>query len=390
MLIHNFYNDLLLSMITLNENYLFASNPGFFINNNIQKKPKSFIQRYEFNIASRVHTIGDYRDAATFEFPTSIISLGSSDLIFPGQSAGMIGHHAIEVINEVPVLYDNETRNTLYLREEQKAIQIAQQINCESQLHAKEIESIIKSFLPVNKYVQFLEFTSFLEIPLGFLDSNDMNPHHHDISNIFQRVDLTTGDAIFCFAIHYKPFIRLNSCTSDVSDMTARSFPVICDYIYVIQEPVWLFTEFYPKEPERINISFTMPNVPISDIILTYGTPLRINDINYKIKRNYIVGPDDECIENIEDTVGGKRIKIIKPVQDLKFEEAPVKINKGSKSLVLHPNVLPETVTEVTFEYNETNNFVLLIFPNISIWEVWKPELTSPLIIQFLTSDNDL
>ncbi len=384
MKIHSFYSDLLLSTRVLLENYLLNSSSFFYQENVIEKEPRNFINHWEFNIGNRTRQIGDYKEAGQVELPSCIVRLESETNIF-GQTSGLVGHHKIMDVNEVPVLYNNDTYKTVWVRENQTTIDVTTQINCESQFQAKEIELTIKRFMPLDKYIQFLKFTSFFELPIEFLDSVNMNPNSHSIENLFHKMDTKTGTPIYCYSIAYEPILRMTSCTSEITDSTARTFGVTSTFSFLIQSPQWIFSDADTSIPERVGISYGWGEFePISDMSQRWGEPFLYEGTKFKPKRNFIVRSiREEFIEETTDeTRDGYDINIKFPKEDFLINKQPVKINKGAVSEILCPNVM-EPETNLKYFHDEENNAIIINIPQKE-WAQWQPKLTRPVIIQFL------
>ena len=113
------------------------------------------------------------------------------------------------------------------------------QINCASMAQANEVVHQIKRFLPPQKFCQIFPFESFVQIPAEFFGPLN-NPDIHDIENLYLRYDGTTGEKNYFYRSFFKPHVQLNSVSADLSDNSARSFPVTCDFSYLIQLPMWL------------------------------------------------------------------------------------------------------------------------------------------------------
>lgn len=382
MLIHNFFSDVLLSVRTLFENYLFDFKTEFFQNNIVEKTPKAFIQSYQYSLGNRNYMIGDYKRSAQLEFPTAIITLGTDETAF-GKQASLIGHHQIMHVNEIPVLFNNDTNKIIYLREEQTLISIQVQINCESQLQAKEIEHQIKRFLPVNKFIQFLKFTSFIELPTRFINKDSFNPLRHNITNLFYRTDPQTGDPNYCFSISYKPLIKLNSCQADISDPAARSWPVNLDFSYHIQTPMWIYAENEPGQAERINISIAFGEwEPIVDTIQQWGNPLEFAGQNFKPRFSFIVRREsDVTLMRSEDGSETSMLISMPNTPEYKFYLHPLKLFKSPNSVIIKPK--EEMDSDISYTINDEKNELQLIFKN-NTYDSWTPNSTKPLILQFL------
>ena len=283
MYIHNFYSDLLLSIRVLFDTHIFEND--------------KYIKRYEFNIGNRTFQLPkDYKP--NFDFPNIIVSLNDETPTF-GQRPEISQHIAGFNIDQTPVLYDLTNENILYVQEEMVNIPISATINCESQLQAKEVANVIKRWLPVNKFIQFLEFTSFLEVSQKFLDDNYFHIDQDQIVNLYTKLNHRTGQIDYCFSMRYFPFMRLDSIATAVPDSTQRSFQATVDFTFMIQFPLFLYNDRMPGTIERIDISISSTSgfEPICD----YPSSKIINQtssdiVNLKkgyIRRNYVVYEDD-------------------------------------------------------------------------------------------------
>ena len=282
MYIHSFYADLLLSTRVLFDNNIFQ-NPNY-------------IKKYEFNIGNRaIQLPKDFN--TTYEFPNIVTTLNDESLSMgqrPDVSLSIAGFN----VDQVPVLYDPVNLNILYVQEEMVNVPISITINCESQLQAKEAANVVKRWLPFNKFIQFLEYTSFLEISLQFLDDNLFKLNDGNIINLYTKLNKRSGRVEQCFSMTYKPFIRLDSVSTSIPDSTLRSFQVSVDITYMIQFPLFLYNDQQPKQAiERIDFDMNASAgfEPINDT----PTAKMINN-NSKddlkkgyIKRQYLVFDDN-------------------------------------------------------------------------------------------------
>lgn len=248
--IHNYYSDLLLSIRSMFDNYIF---------------PPDYIKSYDFNIASRSFAI--HKDFETqFEFPACIATLNDDHYVF-GERPNVI-HHQVgpSNINQIPVLLNYENQRRLVVQEEQVQTSISVIINCESQLQAKDVEHRVKRWLPLSKWIQFLEFVSFLEVPTEYLQTLGFKPHDHQILNLFTRLDKDKGEVDYCYSLKYKPHIRLENINTSIGDASQRSFPVNIEVNYLTQLPMFMFCDKEPATIEAINVIYSrFGNEPIAD-----------------------------------------------------------------------------------------------------------------------------
>lgn len=425
MIIHNFFSDVLLSVLNLYENYIFHTKP-YFRDRLVDSIPESFFKSVQFNIGNRNYQIGDYKEAGQLEFPTGLFTFVSDETAF-GKTAALIGHHRIMDVNEILGTYNKQTRHEIRMREEQAILYLTVQINCESQLQANEVVHQIKRFLPPGKYVQLMPYSSFMEIPNFMFDNKANNPNIHDIDNLFLKYDDTVGDSTYYFQTYYKPMIRLNSANADISDSGMRSYTVLCDFSYLIQLPMWLFDTNDSEKITRINLGFMIDKEPSSiivdnDFLNLDNKEIMINDIQYVVRDKYIVDynssnfKDNKIIlpkpkENFIISVGkvtnkkslvvdNKKIETQKPIfvdiydliNSTLTSQKPQSENKNNlNTKITNNNINFEILDSKFYEIQQnqtTNNEDIIIF----IDDNTKPTLNNPVIIKFLSpqSNEDL
>jgi phosphoenolpyruvate synthase/pyruvate phosphate dikinase len=249
MQIHNYYSDLLLSVRSLFDNIVFGPN---------------IIKHYDFNIANRAFAI-DKEYKTQFEFPACIVTLNDDQYIF-GERPNVIQRVGPENKMQHNALYNLDNHRTVVVQEEHVQTSISIIINCESQLQAKDVEFTVKRCLPTSKYIQILEFTSFLEIPFNYLTALEFDLYGHKILNLFTKLSENTGKVEHCFSMAYKPHIRLESINTSIADSSTRSFPVNIEVSYLTQMPMFIFASQEPKAVETINLYYSrLGNDPIAD-----------------------------------------------------------------------------------------------------------------------------
>lgn len=144
--------------------------------------------------------------------------------------------------------------------------------------------------------IQLFPFSSFQQIPGYFFNSEYNDPNKHSIENLYMKYVPETGGISYYFQIHYKPIFRFNSVTAEISDNSARSFPVLCDISYLIQMPQWLFDTYDGSKITRINLGLSASD-SISSIVadnnfLSEGNKsFTINGVEYIIVNRYIIDP---------------------------------------------------------------------------------------------------
>jgi hypothetical protein len=332
-----------------------------------------YIKRYEFNIGNRTFQL-PYDLKPNFEFPNMIVTLNDENSAFgqkPEVSQNIKGWN----IDQVPVLWNETNNSIIYVQEEMILVPITSSINCESQLQAKEVANVIKRWLPNNKFIQFLEFVSFLELSKDFLSINDFNPDIQKINNIYQKINKRSGDLEYCFGMHYKPFIRLDSISTTIPDSSQRSYQVTSEVTYMIQEPLYLYNDQLPNSPvERINFALGVSSgfEPISTIpafkILTNTTA----DDSGFIKKKIIFYEDLSILDNrLIDMVvllknetykKSDNFTVYKKVDDIFY----IRINDKKYQIAL--SALSETPSKISINDDDTLSITMDSNYNITVY----------------------
>jgi len=333
----------------------------------------------------------DYKP--NFEFPNMIVMLNDDTPTF-GQKTSVIQNLGYFNIDQTPVLYNSITGEVISVQEEVVNIPITCTINCESQFQAKELAAIIRKWLPINKFIQFLQFTSFLEVSLKYLDDNHFNPAIQHINNLYTKLNKRTGEIDHCFSLCYKPFIQLNSISTSIPDSAQRSFQTITDLTYMIQRPLSIFNEKQPKLIEKLTISIT-PTAGF-ETINDYPSSHIINNLSLDVKelekgfvRRIFIHPDDNSVEKevILDQV------IINKNEISKTSANGMSVTKGVTdhfhiSLKNNPNQYKIKIDSVPVNFYIDSNYKLDLAPDladniiISLLEIFQT-----ITIQFNTSD---
>jgi hypothetical protein len=249
----------------------------------------------------------DYKP--NYEFPNMMVSLNDDSPSYgqrPDVSQKLPGYN----VDQTPVVYNQTTEMVLYVQEEMVNVPITCVINCESQFQAKEVANIVKRWLPINKFIQFLHFISYLEVSPEFLSTDLFDPSVHSIINLYTKLNKRTGEIDYCYSVQYDPFIRLDSITSAIPDSSQRSFQVNIDLTYMLQMPLSMFSDLAPGTIEKIDILINPSSgfEPIND----YPSSKIINYLNSDVaslrngfvRRTFIVSEDnsEEAITEL-DTV---------------------------------------------------------------------------------------
>jgi hypothetical protein len=274
MQIHNYYSDLLLSIRSLFDNIIFQPNT---------------IKHYDFNIANRTFAI-DKEYKTQFEFPACIVTLNDDQYLF-GERPNVIQQAGPENKMQHIALYNLDNRKEIVLQEEHVQTNISIIINCESQLQSKDLEFIIKRVLPVNKYIQVLQFTSFLEITYDYLEALDFDLYGHKILNLFTKLNENTGKIEYCYSMTYKPHIRLESINTSIADASTRSFPVNIELSYLTQMPMYIFAASDPGIVETVNVHYSkfgydpIADYPVQKIISVFKDIMLEEDLGSPIPK---------------------------------------------------------------------------------------------------------
>lgn len=338
MFIHNFYGDLLLTVRVLFDQHIFQN--------------RNYIKRYEFNMGNRAIQLPvDFKP--NFEFPNIIVTLNDETTTF-GQKTDVSLNLGLGNMDQTPVLYNPANNDVLSVQEEMVNIPITCTINCESQFQAKEIFVLIKRWLPISKFIQLFEYTSYLEVSPEFLSDNHFNPAIHQISNLYVKLNKRTGEIDYCFSLTYKPFIRLDSVSSSIPDSTQRSFQVVVDFTYMVQRPLYLFNDRLPSNVEGMNISIDPAGgfEPISDYpagkMVNYLADDIANQENGFVRRSFVVSDEspktvrkalwDQIIlepPEISETSASGRLSGIKGSDDYLYLTTNVNgVTKNFKALI--------------------------------------------------------
>lgn len=361
--IHNYFSDVLKSITYLFDNYIF--------------EPET-ITHYEFNIANRAFSLfkNDYRP--NFEFPNAIITLNEDQFIF-GERSGGIQRLLPKNFNQIEVLHDENTGRKIFLQEDQVTLGTTVQINCESQLQAKNLEFRIKRFLPITKYIQIIGFTTFLQISSHLLKSLDFDWNTHNINNLFIRYDKSAGKFNQYFSVYYKPIIRLENSTTNIADSVQRSFTINLDISFLLQLPIFIYCEKDYPVIENINIDFNKFN----EEPITENTMKSIlgneNDTKRPVIRNLIIHSEDDY-EIIDENIVNLIVRSNK--EDFVFDthfQYRFHGHFGNVYDNIKPNYINVEENYVTFEFKK------------SFWdEHLKPSVTHPIILQIIEPLNDL
>lgn len=221
MKIHCFYNDLVLSLRSFFDRVIF---------------PGGVIKNYQFNFGNRSIQV---KYDTKFELPSIIINYRTSRPMF---------YHPFTIqkspvgmnCNTIPVLYDYNKRLTLLLHEETFEFNIEVLINCESQLSALQLEHTLQNSMVLNKFLHFYKFYSFLEIDQRFINSDMFDVNNDHILNLYQKYNRLNDTTDHCFAVQYKPLLRMDNVDIQLGSTEQRSFQVVLGLTMMNPVPVYL------------------------------------------------------------------------------------------------------------------------------------------------------
>ncbi|MFW6246965.1 MAG: hypothetical protein ACOC22_02185, partial [bacterium] len=322
----------------------------------------------------------DYKP--NISLPAAIVKLEEERFTF-GERPTVISRQHVPNCNQIPILSDPETKKMIYQQEEHTTINVSVTINCESQFQAKEVEYQIKRYLPIEKYIQLLTFTSFLEIPRDLLLTLDMNFNDREITNLFMRFNKNLGQSEYCYSVKYEPLIRLSSSSVNISSSNQRSFAANINLEYMIQIPMWICSWDEPGTIERIAIDFyRFSHEPISENsvrpILNLTPDDKYDKLKHVTKRNLLIHDWDDYYTTEDVTIDDtdyKKVGIKFPKED--FIISPdFRFNIFDNTGKLNYNIQPE-------EVDTDDNYVTFLFTN-SEFEKYTPSLTTPLVMQFV------
>lgn len=343
----------------------------------------------------------DYKP--NYEFPSIIVTL-NDDTPSYGQRPDVSQKIAGFNLDQIPVLYNQTNGDVLCVQEEMVNVPITCTINCESQFQAKEIAAIIKRWLPVNKFITFLQFTSYLEVSPEFLSTNHFDPAIHTIANLYTKLNQRTGDIDYCYSLQYEPFIRLDSVSTSIPDSTQRSFQVVVDITFMVQQPLYMFNDRLPSSTmERINININPLSSfePISD----FPTSKMINGLSTDItelekgfiRRTFLV-VDNNAVETIlnldyvvltsdqvtNTSVGGQNISATKGADDFIYITLRTSETKYRTNMNTIPS--PDGVNIVL----STDEYLKVTKDLAGIITVILHKITQKITVQFTPTDLQL
>ena len=372
MYIHNFFEGILRSIRNIFDNRIFKHKK--FRSNN--EMVNDFIRSYQFNIGNRAFTLAKTDYTTGFEFPACIMTL-NSERYYPVERPNVAQGFNIDNINCIRVIVDPLTGREIFLQEEHVEVSIDVQINCETQIQAKEIEYTIKRYLPLEKYIQGFGYTAWIEIDPTYLLYLGMDFNDRQLLNHFVRTNDNFRDSVrHYFSMYYNPLIKLESSSVSISDNSARSFPVNLTILYQIQMPMFI-SDNLDMKIEKINVDFNRFGYePISDNnCRTLFTQQNNADITL---RNLIVSSKDSMEVVEENNYPDSPIIIgIRFTSDSFKILQTMKFNIMDKYGKMHYDVCP-------FSVHEEINQVKFKIPRELYFTRFVPDNSNPIIVQFV------
>lgn len=368
--IHNYFNDLLLSVRSLFDNVIF---------------PSKYMKHYEFNVANRTFVLSNDDYTTGYKFPSVIVTLNEENYSFGERTNVCLNYGGPSTYNQLRVLYDMDSQWQVFVQEEHMQVRISVVVNCESQYQAKEVDFRVKRYLPLNKFIALHEFTSFLEISPEILFTLGIDYLGGNVANLYTRLNRNTGKIEYCYSLRYQPLIRLESSTTTIQDSSQRSFPVNLELTYQIQMPMFVLGDKVPNLIERINLDFIrFGNDPI---VSNSMRPLfnELTDDKYGnakkvVKRNLLVHDlTDHDYTTIGDTHSfsvrfEKEDFVISPDYQFNIFDTQGKLQRD-----VQPSLIDTDINKITFLFSEED-----------FQEKYNTNLTEPIIIQFIEDRTEL
>lgn len=364
MKIHNFLCDLLVSTKLLLDQNIFKDSPGL-------------IKHYEFNLGNRAFQFSK-EPTVNYQLPAAIVTINDEQINFGGRRTDLIMQNRMENVNKIPILY-NETQDlVVYVHEEQSTVGFTININCESQLQAKELAYAIKRFLPLNKVLNIFNFISYLELDTSLLmELLDFKIPFDTIHNLYTKLNTSTGKPEYCFALAHNPLIRIDSISTNTMDSTLSTYQISMDLTYVIQFPQYLIVDTIAYI-DRINFSFNIDNSSI--VTIPYSRFYIGLPPNYKIDRTLLIQTDQtDFTENIIISTSETQaiISIKFDINDFIIESKYKYRFYKQSDLVMTP-----VLKDPTYFY-QSENRVVFTFDIEQYNKLLIPSNTNPLFVDF-------
>ena len=365
MKIHNFLTDLLISTKLL------------LCDNIFKDSGSNFFKHFEFNLGNRSFQFTK-EPTVNYSLPAVIVSINDDMINFGGRRTDLVMRNQMGNVNKIPVLYNSTQDVAVYVHEEQTTVGFAININCESQLMAKEIAYTVKRFLPLNKILNVFTFISYLEIETNLLlDILKFNIPFDNIQNLYTKLNYNTGKPEYCFSLSHNPLIRFDSINTTTTDSTQPTYQVQIELTYIIQFPQYLILEHF-NIVDTINFSF---NVDKSSIVTMPFTRIYSGEEpDYKIDRTLIISTDDTSTTdsvNISKTDTQVMLSIKFDINDfIILSTYKYRFYKNSFGLMI-------PVDQTPTYYYPSENQVVFVFDIDTYNTKLIPSNTTPMFVDF-------
>lgn len=250
--IHSYFSDLMIALTYMFDNKLFSPDK---------------IKSYQFNIGNKTIQL-DYKTQR--EFPFAILNYQTSSMLLYHDwfmHRTEIGNHSL-----VPILYNATKDLHLEIQEAEYEHTIDISINCESSYQLLELQHIIEVFMPLSKYVELVNFYTFIEIPNYYLNPLMFDVNKDNIYNLFLKRNQLTDENTYVAAVKYDPLIRLNSIGATGFNTDNKTFTLQMNLS--IMNPVPLYFQIPSHETPKIEQSVKEIIIPDICIPLDPNIPI--------------------------------------------------------------------------------------------------------------------
>lgn len=228
MKVHNIYSDVLLSL-------------SYFLNFILNNQIKNF----QYNIGSTSFML-DYNP--NYKFPAAIINYEDSRYSNARPDTFL---KAFNNINQIPVLYNNDKDILLKIQEDLFQISVEIILNCDSQYQCINFRHMIETLMPINKYLQLYQFTSYFELDTFYNNAFLFDVNNDDIENLVFKLDKITNELKHFFTVTYEPLIKLNSTNIGLQDVAASSFSLNLSFELMMQLPSKIMFNFESDKQQK-------------------------------------------------------------------------------------------------------------------------------------------
>ena len=256
MKVHNVYSDILLSL-------------SYFLNKILNNQ----IQNFQYNIGSTSFVL-DYNP--NYKFPAAIINYENSTYSNARPNTFL---RPFNNINQIPVLYNKDKDILLKIQEDLFNVSVEIIINCDSQYQSINFKHVIESLMPLNKYLQLYEFTSYFELDSFYNNAFLFDVNNDDIENLVFKLDRITNELKYFFTVSYQPLIRLNSSNIGLQDISSSNFALTLNFDLLMQLPSKVLFSYQSEQQQQYN--FNAVKLLKHDNIIV---PVNVNNDHVQIK----------------------------------------------------------------------------------------------------------